>query len=93
MLALTNRGGCYLISFWLESGSQEILDRLGKATMVEQGIKAVEMIHAADIEVFGSFRQGSRSPLDGLSAAPAMMIVEATRRCVPICGSGFSRSA
>lgn len=58
MLALMKRAGCYLISFGLESGSQEILDRIKKATTVEQGIRAVEMSHAAGIKVFGSFMVG-----------------------------------
>jgi radical SAM superfamily enzyme YgiQ (UPF0313 family) len=59
MLALMKRAGCYLISFGLESGSQAVLDRLGKGTTVEQGIRAVEMSHAAGIKVFGSFMVGS----------------------------------
>jgi len=59
MLALMKRSGCYLISYGLESGSQAVLDTLGKGTTVEQGIKAVEMTKAAGIKVFGSFMIGS----------------------------------
>jgi len=65
MLALMKRAGCYLISFGLESGSQAVLDRLGKATTVEQGIRAVEMTHAAGIKVFGSFMIGSPGETPG----------------------------
>jgi len=59
MLALMKKAGCYLISYGLESGSQEVLDKLDKGTTVEQGIKAVEMTKAAGIKVFGSFMIGS----------------------------------
>lgn len=59
MLALMKRAGCYLISFGLESGSQEVLDRLDKGTTVEQGIKAVELARAAGIRILGSFMIGS----------------------------------
>lgn len=59
MLALMKRAGCYLISFGLESGSQEVLDRLDKGTTVDQGIKAVEMARGAGIRVLGSFMIGS----------------------------------
>ena len=59
MLAFMKRAGCYLISYGLESGSQDVLDKLDKGTTVEQGIKAVEMTKAAGIKVFGSFMIGS----------------------------------
>jgi len=59
MLALMKKAGCYLISYGLESGSQEVLDKLDKGTTVEQGIAAVEMTRAAGIKVFGSFMIGS----------------------------------
>ena len=59
MLALMKKAGCYLICYGLESGSQEVLDKLGKGTTVEQGIRAVEMAHEAGIKVFGSFMVGS----------------------------------
>jgi len=59
MLALMKKAGCYLICYGLESGSQEILDKLDKGTTVEQGIEAVAMTKAAGIKVFGSFMIGS----------------------------------
>ena len=59
MLALMKQAGCYLISYGLESRSQEVLDKLDKGTTVEQGIAAVEMTKAAGIKVFGSFMIGS----------------------------------
>jgi anaerobic magnesium-protoporphyrin IX monomethyl ester cyclase len=59
MLATMKKAGCYLISYGLESGSQEVLDKLDKGTTVEQGVKAVEMTKAAGIKVFGSFMIGS----------------------------------
>ncbi len=59
MLAIMKQAGCYLISYGLESGSQDVLDKLDKGTTVEQGIKAVEMTKAAGIKVFGSFMIGS----------------------------------
>lgn len=59
ILAQMKRAGCYMISYGLESGAQEVLDRLNKGTTVEQGIAAVAMAHEAGIRVFGSFMIGS----------------------------------
>ncbi len=59
LLKLMKAAGCYLITFGIESGSQQVLDNLKKGTTVEQAIKAVEMTRQAGIKVFGSIMVGS----------------------------------
>jgi anaerobic magnesium-protoporphyrin IX monomethyl ester cyclase len=41
LLELMHQAGCYEISFGIESGSQKILDIIGKKTTVEQGKRAI----------------------------------------------------
>ena len=47
--------GCYSVAFGIESGSQEILDRIEKKTNLEKVRKAVEMASAAGLITQGFF--------------------------------------
>lgn len=55
LLALMRAAGCCTIAFGLESGNQTSLDRIRKATTVEQGIQAVKWARHAGLSVIASF--------------------------------------
>lgn len=59
LLALLKRAGCWQINYGLESGSQRILDIIGKGTTVEAAEQALRMSHAAGIKVKGLFMVGN----------------------------------
>ncbi len=59
LLAAMKRAGCWQIAFGLESGSQEMLDRLSKGTTIEQACEAIRMTHAAGIQSRGLFMVGT----------------------------------
>jgi len=42
LLQLMQRAGCKSVAFGIESGSQEMLDKMGKKTKLEQAVKAIE---------------------------------------------------
>lgn len=44
--------GCYEVHVGFESGSQKILDAIGKGITVEQNIKAAEILHAHELKVY-----------------------------------------
>ncbi len=58
MLTTMHRSGCWMISFGLESGSQEILDRCGKGITVEQSEAAVRLANEAGLCTSGHFMLG-----------------------------------
>jgi len=49
------RAGVYLVSYGLESGVQEVLDRMNKRTTVEQNAQAIRWTKRAGIMSHGSF--------------------------------------
>jgi radical SAM superfamily enzyme YgiQ (UPF0313 family) len=49
------KAGCWIIFLGIESGSQKILDTIGKRITLEQAKKAVEILKDAGIQVLGSF--------------------------------------
>jgi len=49
------KAGCKMITFGFESGSQKILDKIGKKISLEQSKKAVEIAKRFDIKVTGHF--------------------------------------
>lgn len=55
LLALMKRAGCWLISYGIESASQEILDLYEKKTTAEQVKRAVEATKRAGIKARGFF--------------------------------------
>lgn len=58
LLLLMKRAGLWMISFGLESGSQEILDRCGKKTKVEQSRQAISLAKGLGIRTSGHFILG-----------------------------------
>lgn len=54
-LQVMKQAGCNLISIGIESGSQEILDKMGKKITLEQIRKTVEMITAEKIQVYAYY--------------------------------------
>lgn len=58
LLKKMRRAGCEVLSYGFESGSQKVLDSLGKGVKVEQAEKAVSMTRKAGIALEGSFMIG-----------------------------------
>lgn len=54
-LTLMKKAGCNLISMGIESGSQEILDKMGKKINLEQIKQAVEMINKEKIQIYAYY--------------------------------------
>lgn len=57
-LRLMKRAGCWYISYGIESGSQETLDRVGKKITLDQIRRKVELTRAVGIEAKGFFIVG-----------------------------------
>ena len=55
LLSMMKRAGCWCINYGLETGVEKNLTTLNKETTVAQGIRAVEMTHAAGIETVGTY--------------------------------------
>lgn len=58
LLALMKRAGCWMISYGIETGSQEILDRLRKGIRLEQAEEALRRTKEAGIRAKGLFMAG-----------------------------------
>lgn len=58
ILAEMKRAGLWMISFGLESGNNEILEKSGKKITVDQSRRAVAMAHATGIRTSGHFILG-----------------------------------
>ena len=58
LLNLMRKAGCYHTPFGIESGSQEVLDRMKKGITVDQVIRAVQMSKDAGMETTGYFMFG-----------------------------------
>lgn len=58
LLNLMQQAGCYRIHIGIESGNQQLLDRMQKGTRLEQIRQAVQWIKATKMEVFGCFMLG-----------------------------------
>ncbi|MES9929015.1 MAG: radical SAM protein, partial [Candidatus Thiodiazotropha sp. 6PDIVS] len=58
VLALMKKAGCWEISFGLESGSQEMLEKMMKSAKVKDSERAVQMTAAAGIRTKGLFMLG-----------------------------------
>lgn len=56
--SLAKAAGCWMVAFGIESGSQEVLDRIGKRTNIAEIQKAVKMAHRAGLDTFGFFMLG-----------------------------------
>ena len=57
-LKLMKKAGCNLLSMGIESGSQEILDKMGKKITLEQVKTAVSMIEKEGIQVYAYYVLG-----------------------------------
>ncbi|MGQ9530984.1 MAG: B12-binding domain-containing radical SAM protein [Candidatus Bathycorpusculaceae bacterium] len=55
LVAKMKKAGCWILFLGIESGSQKILDAIGKRISVEQAKKAVKIVKEAGIQVLGSF--------------------------------------
>ena len=58
MISILARAGCDTVSIGFESGSQRILDFLGKGTTVEQNIKSAELCHKYGIKIVANYMFG-----------------------------------
>jgi anaerobic magnesium-protoporphyrin IX monomethyl ester cyclase len=55
LLRMMRKAGCWCINYGLETGVEKNLQALDKDATVEQGIRAVEMTHAAGMETVGTY--------------------------------------
>lgn len=55
LLSAMKNSGCNLISLGIESGSQEILDKIGKRITKQQAENAINLCHSNNIKVFAYF--------------------------------------
>ena len=58
MMKTMKDAGCHTVLFGIESGNQEMLDRINKRITIEQIKKAVAMCKDVGMQVFGSFIVG-----------------------------------
>jgi len=58
LLKLMKKAGCYQLSFGIESGNQEVLDKVGKGIKLEQVENAVKWAKEAGIGTIGFFMIG-----------------------------------
>ncbi len=58
LLKLMKKAGCYQLSFGVESGNQEVLDKVGKGIKLEQVENAVRWAKKAGIQTIGFFMIG-----------------------------------
>jgi radical SAM superfamily enzyme YgiQ (UPF0313 family) len=58
LLQLMKQAGCWEISFGLESGSNELLQKMDKSAAVEKSVEALGWTHAAGIRSKGLFMLG-----------------------------------
>jgi anaerobic magnesium-protoporphyrin IX monomethyl ester cyclase len=58
LLELMREAGCEYISFGIETGTQRLLDLIGKSVKIETIEKAVNMAHRVGIKTRGSFMLG-----------------------------------
>ena len=59
LVKIMKEAGCRKISFGLESGSQDILDKMHKNTTIEMGRKAVNAVRKYGLQVHASFMLGN----------------------------------
>jgi anaerobic magnesium-protoporphyrin IX monomethyl ester cyclase len=64
LATLLKMAGCYGLSAGLESGSQEILDRIGKKMTVEQNEHAVQVAHQVGLAFCALIMVGNRGECD-----------------------------
>jgi|GEM_PF-896489 len=59
LLSNLKSAGCWLIYYGFESGSQKILDSIGKGTTVEQNINVARLTRQVGIKIYGFFMLGN----------------------------------
>ena len=59
LLKLARRAGFWMIFYGIESGNQEILDKIGKGLRLEELERAVRLTREAGIRTYGSFMIGN----------------------------------
>lgn len=55
LMGLMKKSGCYQLSFGIESGNQEVLDKIGKRIKLEQVKEAIALAKKHGIETIGFF--------------------------------------
>ena len=58
LLKKLKQAGCFMIAVGFESGSDKTLQKIRKATTVQDNLKAAQMIHKAGIPLYGYFMIG-----------------------------------
>jgi radical SAM superfamily enzyme YgiQ (UPF0313 family) len=94
---LAKQAGCWQVAFGIESGDQEILDKINKKITVSQTERAVKLAKKAEINTFGFFMLG----LSGESEESMRRTIEFAKKlpldtakfdiCIPYPGTPYYR--
>lgn len=92
---LAKQAGLWSVSFGIESGNQQILDRINKGTKLPQIEKSVNLAHAAGLDTFGFFILGlsgetEKSMQDTIDFSLSLPLsIAKFDICIPYPGTGF----
>ncbi len=90
MLKHMKKAGCYMLSLGIESGNQEILDKMRKAEKLEDIKNAAKWCRQAGIEtrglfIFGNLGENEKTMLDTIGFAKSLPLDTATFHiCIPM---------
>ncbi|MEK6914124.1 MAG: radical SAM protein [Nanoarchaeota archaeon] len=93
MLKHMKKAGCYMLSLGIESGNQEILDKMRKAEKIEDIKNAAEWCHQVGIEtrglfIFGNIGENKKTMEDTINFAKSLPLDTATFHiCIPMPGT------
>ena len=93
MLKHMKKAGCYMLSLGIESGNQEILNKMRKAEKLEDIRNAVRWCHQVGIEsrglfIFGNIGENRKTMEDTIKFAKSLPLDTATFHvCIPMPGT------
>lgn len=93
MLKHMKKAGCYMLSLGIESGNQEILDKMRKAEKLEDIKNAAKWCHQVGIEtrglfIFGNIGENKKTMQDTIKFAKSLPLDTATFHiCIPMPGT------
>ncbi len=95
MLKKMKKAGCYMLSLGIESGNQEILDKMRKAEKLQDIRNAAKWCKQAGIEsrglfIFGNLGENKKTMIDTIEFAKTLPLGTATFHiCIPMPGTEY----